>query len=234
MWWHQHRTCPTCKKRLKANDFYQITYKPQEFLVQEEKQPTKIEPERPPKNSIYTDISSGTLREIKNIDLDGSFGTKIDTLARHILWLRHNDPGAKSVIFSQYKDFLEVLAIALDRYKVGFSSVDSKDGISKFKRDPSVSLRYPISLWFMSKCCTQLDIARLNASSCMPGPIHQGSIWSTQLTYSFASRLSTLRLSFRLLLVCTGLVNIDQLPSGCIWSLIPSRNRFTTSPCRVA
>ncbi|KAF7597423.1 proteasome component M29 [Aspergillus hancockii] len=123
---------------LTANDFYQITYKPQEFLVQEEKQPTKIEPERPPKNSIYTDISSGTLREIKNIDLDGSFGTKIDTLARHILWLRHNDPGAKSVIFSQYKDFLEVLAVAFDRYKVGFSSVDSKDGISKFKRDPSI------------------------------------------------------------------------------------------------
>ncbi|KAE8414924.1 proteasome stabiliser-domain-containing protein [Aspergillus pseudocaelatus] len=138
MWWHQHRTCPTCKKHLKANDFYQITYKPQEFLVQEEKPPTKVEPERRPKNLIYTDISSGTLKEIKTVDLDGSFGTKIDTLARHILWLRHHDPGAKSVIFSQYKDFLEVLAIAFHRFKIGFSSVDSKDGISKFKSDPSV------------------------------------------------------------------------------------------------
>ncbi|KAB8216124.1 proteasome stabiliser-domain-containing protein [Aspergillus novoparasiticus] len=138
MWWHQHRTCPTCKKRLKANDFYQITYKPQEFLVQEEKPPAKVEPERRPKNSIYTDISSGTLREIKTVDLDGSFGTKIDTLARHILWLRHHDPGGKSVIFSQYKDFLEVLAIAFHRFKIGFSSVDSKDGISKFKSDPSI------------------------------------------------------------------------------------------------
>ncbi|KAE8337717.1 hypothetical protein BDV24DRAFT_154126 [Aspergillus arachidicola] len=138
MWWHQHRTCPTCKKRLKANDFYQITYKPQEFLVQEEKPPAKVEPDRRPKNSIYTDISSGTLREIKTVDLDGSFGTKIDTLARHILWLRHHDPGGKSVIFSQYKDFLEVLAIAFHRFKIGFSSVDSKDGISKFKSDPSI------------------------------------------------------------------------------------------------
>ncbi|GMG13783.1 unnamed protein product [Aspergillus oryzae] len=144
MWWHQHRTCPTCKKRLKANDFYQITYKPQEFLVQEEKPPAKVEPERRPKNSIYTDISSGTLREIKTVDLDGSFGTKIDTLARHILWLRHHDPGGKSVIFSQYKDFLEVLAIAFHRFKIGFSSVDSKDGISKFKSDPSVSFMTPV------------------------------------------------------------------------------------------
>ena len=156
MWWHQHRTCPTCKKRLKANDFYQITYKPQEFLVQEEKPPSKVEPERRPKNLIYSDISSSTLREIKTVDLDGSFGTKIDTLARHILWLRHHDPGAKSVIFSQYKDFLEVLAIAFHRFKIGFSSVDSKDGISKFKSDPSVSLMtpfFPSSSW---NCRAQL------------------------------------------------------------------------------
>lgn len=156
MWWHQHRTCPTCKKRLKANDFYQITYKPQEFLVQEEKPPAKVEPERRPKNSIYTDISSGTLREIKTVDLDGSFGTKIDTLARHILWLRHHDPGGKSVIFSQYKDFLEVLAIAFHRFKIGFSSVDSKDGISKFKSDPSVSFMTPVFPSSSGNCRTQL------------------------------------------------------------------------------
>ncbi|PYI09031.1 hypothetical protein BO78DRAFT_427626 [Aspergillus sclerotiicarbonarius CBS 121057] len=138
LWWHQHRTCPTCKKRLKANDFHQITYKPQEFIVQEEKAPSRLELEPSSKNSIYADISSGTLREIKNIDLDSSFGTKIDTLARHILWLREHDPGAKSVVFSQYKNFLEILANALSRFKIGYSSVDGKDGIHNFKSDPAV------------------------------------------------------------------------------------------------
>ncbi|KAL1987630.1 hypothetical protein VTN96DRAFT_2871 [Rasamsonia emersonii] len=138
MWWHQHRTCPTCKKRLKANDFHQITYKPQELLVQEEKSPTKLESDRPSKNSIYSDINSGVLKEIKNIDLDSSFGTKIDTLARHIMWLREHDPGAKSIVFSQYKNFLGVLATAFTRFKIGFSSVDTKDGIERFKHDPAV------------------------------------------------------------------------------------------------
>jgi len=142
MWWQQHRTCPTCKKHLKANDFHQITYKPRELLVQEEKTPTKLESERSLKNSIYSDISSGVLREIKNIDLDGSFGTKIDTLARHIMWLRQHDPGAKSIVFSQYKNFLGVLASAFLRFKIGYSSVDSKDGIEKFKSDPSVGHSY--------------------------------------------------------------------------------------------
>ncbi|KAL1965614.1 hypothetical protein VTN77DRAFT_5291 [Rasamsonia byssochlamydoides] len=138
MWWHQHRTCPTCKKRLKANDFHQITYKPQELVVQEEKSPTKLESDRPSKNSIYSDISSGVLKEIKNIDLDSSFGTKIDTLARHIMWLREHDPGAKSIVFSQYKNFLGVLATAFGRFKIGFSSVDAKGGIERFKNDPAV------------------------------------------------------------------------------------------------
>ncbi|PYH40056.1 putative SNF2 family helicase/ATPase, partial [Aspergillus saccharolyticus JOP 1030-1] len=139
LWWHQHRTCPTCKKRLKANDFHQITYKPRNFVAQEEKAPTKASSERfSSTNSIYSDISSSTLEEIRTINLDCSFGTKIDTLARHILWLREHDPGAKSVVFSQYKNFLEILGSALSRFKIGFSSVDNKDGIQSFKSDPAL------------------------------------------------------------------------------------------------
>ncbi|EAW15875.1 putative SNF2 family helicase/ATPase [Aspergillus fischeri NRRL 181] len=137
IWWNQHRTCPTCKKRLKVNDFHQITYKPEEFVVQEEKTP-KLESGRSSNSFIYADISSGTLKEIKNIDLEASFGTKIDTLARHILWLREHDPGAKSIIFSQYKTFLEVLGTAFSRFKIGYSSIDNADGIERFKSDPAV------------------------------------------------------------------------------------------------
>ena len=39
---------------------------------------------------IYSSIRSSTLSQIKNIDVDGSFGTKIDTLARHLVWIREN------------------------------------------------------------------------------------------------------------------------------------------------
>ncbi|PKY04018.1 DEAD box-containing helicase-like transcription factor/DNA repair protein [Aspergillus campestris IBT 28561] len=138
LWWSRSRTCPTCKKRLKANDFHQITYKPQEFVAEEEKAPMKMGSERLRKNSIYTDISSGTLSEIKNIDLDSSFGTKIDTLARHILWLREHDPGSKSVVFSQYRYFLGILGSAFKKFQIGYSTFDNKDGIHMFKTDPSV------------------------------------------------------------------------------------------------
>lgn len=90
------------------------------------------------KNSIYSDISAGVLQEIKNIDLNGSFGTKIDTLARHIIWLRQHDPGAKSIVFSQYKSFLSILGSAFSRLKIEHTSIDSKNGIERFKTEPAI------------------------------------------------------------------------------------------------
>lgn len=140
LWWRQHRTCPICKKPLKLNELHQITYKPQELVAQEEEPMVKPDHERHSKNAIYSDISTGVLNEIKNIDLDGSFGTKIDTLARHVIWLREHDPGAKSIVFSQYKNFLTVLQKAFQRFKIASSSVDATGGIEKFKNDPSVSI----------------------------------------------------------------------------------------------
>lgn len=90
-------------------------------------------------SSIYSGINSLTLNQIKNIDVEGSFGTKIDTLARHILWIRENDPGAKSIVFSQFKDFLDVLARAFTKFKIGFVSIDNKNGAERFKNDAGVS-----------------------------------------------------------------------------------------------
>lgn len=115
-------------------------YKPQELTVQEEEHPIGFEDSvETPQTSIYSGISDSTLCQIKNIDLDGSFGTKIDTLARHILWIRENDQGSKSIVFSQYKDFLDVLGRAFAQFKIGFTSIDRKGGIEKFKTDPGVS-----------------------------------------------------------------------------------------------
>ncbi|KAJ5894393.1 hypothetical protein N7495_006084 [Penicillium taxi] len=137
MWLGQNRTCPVCKKPLRRNDFHRITYNPQDLVAQEEEEHVKLDGGHS-KNAIYTDISSGLLKEIKNIQLHDSFGTKIDTIARHIIWLRKHDPGAKSIIFSQYKTFLGILQMALERFGIVSSSVDNSGGIEKFKNDPAV------------------------------------------------------------------------------------------------
>lgn len=127
-----------CKKPLKLNDFHQITYKPKQLIVQQEESLAKFDHERHSKNALYSDISSGVMQEIKNVDLNDSFGTKIDTIARHIIWLREHDPGAKSIVFSQYKGFLAVLQRAFQRFEILNCSIDSPGGIEKFKKDPAV------------------------------------------------------------------------------------------------
>ncbi|KAL8713493.1 MAG: hypothetical protein Q9220_002355 [cf. Caloplaca sp. 1 TL-2023] len=142
--WRKHNmTCPTCKKRLHQDDLHQITYKPQEFKVQEERHasdPADATGGDPGSPRIYADINASTLDEIKNVDMNvkQSFGTKIDSIARHLIWLRENDPGSKSIVFSQFRDFLSVLATAFTSFKIGHASIDGKTGIRRFKNDPGV------------------------------------------------------------------------------------------------
>jgi E3 ubiquitin-protein ligase SHPRH len=141
-WWHSHRNCPTCKKSLGSSDFKDISFKPSEMKAQEEIQalisPTQASSTGSSTTSIYSNVSGSTMREIKMIDLDGSYGSKIDMIARHLIWIRNNDPGAKSIIFSQFGDFLEVLREALRQWKIGASSIADKEGIKRFKADQSI------------------------------------------------------------------------------------------------
>ncbi|KAK2873624.1 hypothetical protein FQN49_002230 [Arthroderma sp. PD_2] len=136
-WWRQKQSCPICKSRLKRSDLHEITYKPQEIVAQEENAPI-TEQGHATKNPIYIDVSSRVLEEIQNIDISGSYGTKIDTLSRHLLWLRQHDPGAKSIVFSQDRQFLEVLSQAFNRFKIEHTSIDRPLGIERFKDDHTI------------------------------------------------------------------------------------------------
>lgn len=138
-WTKSHRNCPTCKKPLTKNDFHQITFKPRELTVQEELDSNGAAPvTNGDSKSIYSGVTATTLNQIKNIDLNGSYGTKIDTLARHILWIREKDPGAKAVIFSQFKDFLDVLGKAFTQFGIAWTSFDKLNGVRNFKSDASI------------------------------------------------------------------------------------------------
>ncbi|KAI9744313.1 MAG: hypothetical protein M1818_002465 [Claussenomyces sp. TS43310] len=140
LWRQEHQNCPVCKRRLRSHDLYDITYKPQELKVAEENIEMPSESSRGVNRSaIYSDISNSTLAQIKNVELEGpSFTTKIDTLARHLIWLRESDPGSKSIIFSQFKEFLDILSRALTAFRIGHTSIDKAGGIERFKRDPAI------------------------------------------------------------------------------------------------
>ncbi|KAF2769327.1 SNF2 family DNA-dependent ATPase domain-containing protein [Teratosphaeria nubilosa] len=147
-WWRQHHTCPVCKRRLVAADFHNITYKPQELKAQEENhsgtsspggsQTSQAQDSLGVQSSIYSDVDTKLMDEIKAVDLPASYGTKIDTLGRHLHWIREHDPGAKSIVFSQYREFLDVLGTALQDFKIGYVRLGRNGAVEKFRHDPSV------------------------------------------------------------------------------------------------
>ncbi|KAL8874480.1 MAG: hypothetical protein Q9174_000173 [Haloplaca sp. 1 TL-2023] len=142
LWRRHHSGCPTCKQRLQSCDLHPITFKPLALAVQEEKQTSDANTwsgSEMGSPKIYSDIQMSTLNEIKNIDMDGaSYGTKIDSIARHILWLREHDAGSKSIVFSQFRDFLSILGAAFTSFKIGHISVEQKDSVRRFKDDAGI------------------------------------------------------------------------------------------------
>ncbi|KAF5027329.1 hypothetical protein F66182_573 [Fusarium sp. NRRL 66182] len=149
LWFKAHHNCPVCKRKLKLSNLHDITINPQQLKMHmdnpdetqtaAESSPQKRQNGSPKKTGIYTEFNSDKLAEIQNIELAGpSFTTKVDTLVKHLMWLRESDPGAKSIVFSQYRGFLGILRNAFSRFKIGHTSIDDTDGITRFKEDASV------------------------------------------------------------------------------------------------
>ncbi|OAA64523.1 SNF2-related protein [Niveomyces insectorum RCEF 264] len=149
LWFRAHRNCPMCKRRLNAANLHDITLKPQELKVVSESghvgdnsgdSPGQHQDvARSKRTGIYASFSTEKLAEVKNIDLPGpSFTTKVDTLVRHLLWLRTSDPGAKSIVFSQFPAFLNILSQAFKQHRIGFSKYTDRNGIAEFKENPAI------------------------------------------------------------------------------------------------
>ncbi|GAM83429.1 hypothetical protein ANO11243_014170 [Dothideomycetidae sp. 11243] len=155
-WWRQHQTCPVCKRRLRSADFHNITYKLQELSAHEEIHNSSSDSDNAdgetndvskdkgddnePSMRVYTSMSTSDLMAIKSIDLprSRSFGTKIDTISRHLLYIRRNDPGSKTLIFSQYRDFLGVLSSALTTFGISHTAITRPNSITRFREDASI------------------------------------------------------------------------------------------------
>ncbi|KAI0167093.1 SNF2 family N-terminal domain-containing protein [Hypoxylon sp. FL1284] len=143
LWMDMESHCPLCKKPLGWDSLHDITLKKRELKIhQEELQaagPSQMPKSKLKKVGIYSQFSAAKLDAINSIDLHGQpFGTKIDTLARHLLWLRVEDPGAKSVIFSQFGMFFDILRRAFDQYGIEYVSFKRKDSAKKFREDASI------------------------------------------------------------------------------------------------
>lgn len=141
-WWFAHKKCPVCKKKLKYEDIHYVTHRAKELKVQEEEVTLSGLERNKVAEGIYSELAKKSLDEIMNTPLDApKTTTKADTLCRHIIWLRKQDPTTKVLVFSQFTGFLAYLKKAFERIfenmDIDWASIEDKNGIERFKSDPS-------------------------------------------------------------------------------------------------
>ncbi|KAI6013221.1 SNF2 family N-terminal domain-containing protein [Pisolithus marmoratus] len=137
--------CPVCRVPVEMNELHR-------FTVQDElpppPKPVLANGELVPKSrrSIeYNMISRSLFHEIQQIESEGSYGSKIQTLVRHLLHIQVSDPGAKSIVFSAWADSLHIIEHAFRRNGIPSIRLDKTQGkannaAKQFRTDPTLQV----------------------------------------------------------------------------------------------
>jgi E3 ubiquitin-protein ligase SHPRH len=72
----------------------------------------------------------------------GDYGSQVQTLVRHLLYLESTEPGTKSIVFSAWADSLSILQYALRENGIAYLRIDQRSrgqtAANKFKSDPTI------------------------------------------------------------------------------------------------
>jgi len=79
--------------------------------------------------------------EVDSFEPTGSYGSKIETLVRHLLFLKTAEPGAKSIVFSAFQDSLHIVEHALRTNDIPCLRVDDARGVGKGRQPAAVKFR---------------------------------------------------------------------------------------------
>ncbi|KZT19573.1 hypothetical protein NEOLEDRAFT_1159005 [Neolentinus lepideus HHB14362 ss-1] len=90
----------------------------------------------------YNYIDPALFEEIEKVESNGSYGSKIQTLVRHLLHIQDTDPGAKSIVFSAWADSLHIVQHALENNGIPCLRIDQskgkKNAAKMFKDQPEL------------------------------------------------------------------------------------------------
>ncbi|KII84144.1 hypothetical protein PLICRDRAFT_179819 [Plicaturopsis crispa FD-325 SS-3] len=142
------KSCPVCRVIINPDQL-------QRFSVQEKTgdsnnslpaKPINGEPAPKSRREIQYNLIDDTLFEdIENVETHGSYGSKIQTLVRHLLYLKLSEPGSKSIVFSAWADSLHIVEHALTHNGISCLRIDQtkgkeKNAGKKFRTDPSIDV----------------------------------------------------------------------------------------------
>ncbi|KAF8060148.1 SNF2 family N-terminal domain-containing protein [Lyophyllum atratum] len=139
------KTCPVCRVPIDPDTIERFTVTPdQPEAVKEAQKAVQGEPApRSRRRQIaYNMIDPKLFQDINSMESFGDYGSKIQTLVRHLLYLKITDPGAKSIVFSAWADSLHIMERALKSNGIRCLRIDQKSkgesAAKRFKNDPEI------------------------------------------------------------------------------------------------
>lgn len=140
------RQCPVCKSTLTKDAYHKVVWKKREVTpIKEEEDDVKMgraEDQQPDtkvskvaeSNPANSQMSPDILDEIKATKLEGSFGSKLDLMIKHLLYINEKSPHTKSIVFSQWAHSLDILGIGLEKNGIGYVRIDGKERKEAIRR----------------------------------------------------------------------------------------------------
>lgn len=136
------KSCPVCRVPINTDTIQRFTVN----APADEPAPVRPinnEPAPQSRRKIsYNMIDPKLFGEIQNVESYGDFGSKVQTLVRHLLYLQMEDPGAKSIVFSAWADSLHIVETALMNNGIRCLRIDQnskgQSAAKKFKTDPEI------------------------------------------------------------------------------------------------
>ncbi|KAA1466872.1 hypothetical protein DENSPDRAFT_831779 [Dentipellis sp. KUC8613] len=142
------KACPVCRVPINVDTLqrFSIADKAKDGERSIPSMPSRLNGSEPvPKSRRqieYNIISSGLFDDIQSTESLGSYGSKIQTLVRHLLYLQMTDPGAKSIVFSAWADSLHIIEHALTSNGIPCLRIDQAKGkqsaATRFRTDPDL------------------------------------------------------------------------------------------------
>ncbi|KAI9002575.1 hypothetical protein DFJ74DRAFT_696102 [Hyaloraphidium curvatum] len=133
-WVNQHRKCPTCNSTMAVSEINRVSFNSTKRKSDELTLEGVIR-----RASSFCDVLPATsTTKVQKIHLLGSFGSKLDTIVRHIMSL---DKGEKVVLFSQWEQVLDFLANGLAKngiHYVRFQGSQRNRAAVQFRRNPEI------------------------------------------------------------------------------------------------
>lgn len=138
-WTKAHLSCPTCNSRIVRRKLTQVmmsealpNHLGDELELAIEGQSVKA------RDSLHEGNIRLVSEAIRRTTIRDGYGSKIDSIVRHISFLVQDDPDVKCLVFSQWSDVLGLVGQSLDLNNIGYVKLDgasAKSAVKEFNQD---------------------------------------------------------------------------------------------------